>query len=345
MEHKYSKLNSACLLVLTAVAFTMALVWTKIVLVPLVFAIFAYTIVSPIINWLETRANLYRSIAVTLTVAFFMVGSFLLMYFIISSVGGFLEGAKAYQNRIQDFLSWISKEGQAYGLEIKVATFRDVLDRMGVFSMAEGAMGWIVNFTANFLLVVVIVSFMLAGEGTGAAENSFYQEIHHRISRYVAIKSLISITTGILVGTVLKIFNVELAFMFAILTMLLNFIPSVGSIVATALPVPVLMLQFEFTWPLFVVFGLISLIQVAFGYIIEPKMMGDSMELHPITVLLCLIFWSLVWGVSGLFLAVPITAVVRMVLSRIDMTRPISEILAGRLPEDSDMTLDFSGAS
>ncbi len=70
------------------------------------------------------------------------------------------------------------------------------------------------------------------------------------------------------------------------------------------------------------------------GNVIEPKVMGEGLDLHPITVLLGLIFWGLVWGIVGMLLATPITAVLRIVLARIDATRPVAELLAGRLPTD-----------
>lgn len=341
MEGKYSKLNTTCLLILSAVALTVALIYTKVVLVPLVFAIFAYSIISPTIHWLEDSGKLYRSLAMTVIVLLFLVVSFLLMYFVVSSIGNFLEGTVKYQNKVYDFLDWLSRQADTYEIDFEVQSIRGVLNQLGLYSIAGNVTGWVMRFLANFLLVVVIVVFLVAGESRRTIENPLYNEIQARISRYVAIKSLISLTTGILVFSVLNIFDVDLAFMFAVLTVLLNFIPSLGSIVATLLPIPVVMLQYEFGWELFVVILLLGLIQFAFGYIIEPKMMGDSMELHPITVLLCLIFWGLVWGVSGLFLAVPITAVIRIVLSRIEMTRPISELLAGRLPEESETAFEF----
>jgi len=176
------------------------------------------------------------------------------------------------------------------------------------------------------------VLFLIAGEPQQRIKNKLYNAIQVKISQYVATKTMSSLATGLLVGIVLKAFNVELAFMFAVLTVLLNFIPSLGSIVATLIPLPVLLLQFGFTGPLFVVLGLSSLIQFSVGNIIEPKIMGESMDLHPVAVLVFLIFWGLVWGVAGMFLAVPITAVLKIALSRIKTTAPIAELLAGRLP-------------
>ena len=68
------------------------------------------------------------------------------------------------------------------------------------------------------------------------------------------------------------------------------------------------------------------------GNIIEPLIMGDHLDLHPVVILLSLIFWGLIWGITGMLLAAPITAILKIVCDRFKMTRPIAELLAGRLP-------------
>jgi len=163
----------------------------------------------------------------------------------------------------------------------------------------------------------------------------FIEEIQHKISKYVVVKLLSSLITGFLVAVILKIFNVELALMFAIVTILFNFIPSIGSIIATALPIPILFLQFGVQPQVFIILFLLAAIQFIIGNIIEPKIMGENMDLHPVTVLAFLIFWGLVWGVPGMFLAVPITAILKIILSRIPTTKVVAEILAGRIPRMS----------
>ena len=137
-------------------------------------------------------------------------------------------------------------------------------------------------------------------------------------------------TTGVLIGVILTFFSVDLAIMFAIFTVLLNFIPSVGSIVATLLPVPVLFFQYGLHWQFVCILILIALVQLLIGNIIEPKLLGDSMGLHPITILGFLVFWGLAWGVAGMFLAVPITVILKIILHKIEPTRPVAELMAGR---------------
>ena len=78
--------------------------------------------------------------------------------------------------------------------------------------------------------------------------------------------------------------------------------------------------------------GLLTATEFIIGNLIEPRFLGDGMDLHPAVVIASLIFWGLVWGVPGAFLSVPITASVKIILSKIKHTRPVAELLAGRLP-------------
>src|SRR5690606_7889221 len=110
-------------------------------------------------------------------------------------------------------------------------------------------------------------------------------------------------------------------------------IPSIGSIVATFLPMPVVLMQYDVSLKTLIIFLIMTFVQVLIGNIIEPKLMGERMDLHPVTVLVFLLFWGLVWGIPGMFLAVPITAIIKMVLSRIESTEGIAQVLAGRIPE------------
>jgi AI-2 transport protein TqsA len=123
-----------------------------------------------------------------------------------------------------------------------------------------------------------------------------------------------------------------MAWLFALLVFLLNFIPNVGSIVATLLPIPVAVAQFQDPWMVLAVVAIPGSIHLTIGNLIAPRLMGRGVELHPVTVLLALAFWGLLWGIVGMVLAVPIVGVVRIVLSRYGTTRPLAELLSGRLP-------------
>lgn len=120
--------------------------------------------------------------------------------------------------------------------------------------------------------------------------------------------------------------------MFGLLTFLLNFIPTIGSIIATLLPLPIVLLQFDSPVKWLAVLLIPAAIQGVVGNFIEPKLFSDSLDLHPASILLALTFWGIIWGPVGMFLAVPILVVMKIAMARIPATRPFAELLAGRLP-------------
>ena len=122
-----------------------------------------------------------------------------------------------------------------------------------------------------------------------------------------------------------------MAGMFAVLTLVLNFIPNIGPFIATLLPIPVLFLQHGFDWHIVTAIFLLATAHFIIGNILETKWLGKGMDLNPLIVIASLIFWALVWGPMGALLAVPLTSIIKIILERSELTKPFAELLAGRL--------------
>jgi AI-2 transport protein TqsA len=196
----------------------------------------------------------------------------------------------------------------------------------------KGTIGSAVGLFSTFTFMLIFVLFLLAGrQPTGAARGA-YAAVESNIRRYLATKTALSAITGILVTLILAYLGLELAVVFGVLTFILNFIPSIGSIIATLLPLPVAYAQFESGWMLLWVLLLPGSVQMLIGNVIEPRIMGEGLDLHPITILFALTFWGLLWGPIGAILAVPITAILRIAMARVQSLWPVAEIMAGRLP-------------
>jgi len=191
----------------------------------------------------------------------------------------------------------------------------------------------VLGLLSQGVLILIFVMFLLLGERhTGQRPNEFWIQVESRVRRYIIIKSLISALTGLLVGVVLTLLDVDLAMAFGLMAFLLNFIPSIGSILATLLPLPVVLLSPDLSGTLLVLaIVLPGTVQIVLGNIVEPKLMGHSLDLHPVTVLLALIFWGSIWGIMGMFLATPMTAVIKILFEQKEHTQPLAHMLAGRL--------------
>lgn len=338
MNDNYAKINNVCLVILTAIAVTGALYFTQSVLLPFVISIFIYSVASPSIRILQDRLRFPRILAILAAVFVYSLATAILIFFVTNSLDSFIRSAGAYRDRIVDFIQWGTQLAESYGFEVEDRPLREEIRNLPIFSWMTSLTGNAVSFMGNSTLIFIFVIFLITGEGQKKSANEFFIEIQSKVSQYIVTKGLVSCFTGVLVGILLLICGLELTFMFVVLTVLLNFIPSIGSIIATLLPLPVVLLQFGFTWPFYVILIGSSLIQFTIGNIVEPKFLGDSMDLHPVTVLMSLMFWALVWGLPGMFLGVPITAVFKIILSRIETTRGFSELLAGRFPKDFNLS-------
>ena len=203
-----------------------------------------------------------------------------------------------------------------------------------LLNLVRSAMDKVMQFLIGTALVIIFVIFMLFGRNPRMVSAGVYADIDQKIRRYTITKLGISAATGILVWISLRLLELQLAEVFGTLAFVLNFIPSIGSIISTMLPIPVAVAQFP-DQPLMMVLcvAVPGMVQIIMGNVIEPKLMGEGLSLHPVTILMALSFWGMLWGVAGMFLAAPLAAVIRITFLQFDTLRPVGEIMAGKLPE------------
>jgi AI-2 transport protein TqsA len=218
-----------------------------------------------------------------------------------------------------------------WGIELDQAKIIETLQNR-IPKLVGDTFGAIMGFSSALLFVVIFLMFLLIGRRPRVVSSGIYKDVDEQIRKYIGTKAVISMATGLLVWVTLSLFGLELAGVFGIFAFMLNFIPSIGSIIATLLPIPIAVAQFENRWIITAVVLVPGAIQMSIGNVIEPKLMGEGLQLHPVVILLALSFWGLLWGVVGMFLAVPMTAIIRIVLMQFETLRPVGRFLAGELP-------------
>ncbi|MBL4820825.1 MAG: AI-2E family transporter [Gammaproteobacteria bacterium] len=172
------------------------------------------------------------------------------------------------------------------------------------------------------------ISSLVQSEEKEKKVRSILKKIGDDIRKYISIKMFTSSLTGILSYTFLVIVGVDFAAVWGLLIFMLNFIPTVGSIIATIFPAVIALAQFEgYTEFVLVLVG-IGAFQMAIGNFLEPKMMGTSFNLSPLLILLNLGLWWFIWGVIGMFLCVPFLIIIFIVLAHFPQTRPIAVMLS-----------------
>ncbi|PQJ21816.1 AI-2E family transporter [Tenacibaculum sp. SG-28] len=153
-------------------------------------------------------------------------------------------------------------------------------------------------------------------------------KIEYSVSNYLRLKTYVSLLTGILSYIVLLIVGVDSAPFWAFLIFLLNYIPTIGSLIATVFPAVFSLFQFGELTPFIIVLVAVGSIQVIVGNIIEPKVFGKSLNLSPLVTILSLAIWGNIWGITGMVLSVPITVIMIIVFSQFESTKSVAILLS-----------------
>ncbi|NKB87740.1 MAG: AI-2E family transporter [Acidobacteria bacterium] len=325
------RIITICLLILTVFATGVVLSELRAVLVPFVLALFITMGLAPLIHVQIVRLQFPRTVAIMTSISVAMLVLVLAGIITSVTVAGMIQNARQYQQQISLFVAnaleslpldeWGIDESQLVGL---------VPAQVG--GAVVGVGNAVIDILSNGILVVVFVIFLLIGRTAAGPRGSTWNEVETRVQRYLGIKFLVSLVTGFSVGFVLQVLGVPFALMFGLMSFMLNFIPSVGSIVATLLPLPVVMVDPSLSSTTAVLAIVVpGAIQMTMGNFIEPKIYGESLGLHPVVTLMSLVLWGTLWGVVGMFLAAPLAAIIQIFLGRLEHTRPFAEAMAGRL--------------
>jgi len=336
LEH----VRTTCLLVLTILASGAVLYWLRPVVVPFLVALALFYLLSPVSQWLVRRAKVPDWLGVVgagLIGMGVVAGASLMVWACLAEV---TRDADVYAERLAEFsesptfarfVGWM-------GVERDPLTGRFVLitpDQTG--RLVRSAVGWLQFLLADFFLVLVFLLFMLMGGSSGQVRApGLPDEAAVRVRMYLVEMFVFSLVTGLLVGGILAVLGVRFWLSFGVLAFILNFIPTLGPILATLLPVPVILFDPELGMTTRVVaFVLPGLVQVVIGNIIQPRFQSRSQGVHPVTTMLTLIIFGMLWGPVGAVLAVPIAAVLKIAFERIPGGRPFANLLAGKLDSDS----------
>ena len=339
-----NKTVTVSLAILAVIAIFYVLVVGQALLVPLAVAVMIWYIINAlsgayqrwIIPQIQKPEWLMKLFAV-LTIA---VAASAVFNMIESSIGTVVAQAPAYRANLDSLIGQWFRE---YGLEqyLSIAEITQSIEFVPFVSALGTAL---TGLFGKSLLVIIYVLFLLLEQTRFDSKISALfpdaarrKEVRSLISRtqediqtYVWIKTLVSITTGISSYAVLLFVGVDFPEFWAFLIFMLNYIPTIGSIIATLFPAVLTLVQFEAPLqPFLIVLLSVGSIQFLIGSVIEPRLLGASLNLSPLVVLLSLALWGSVWGIAGMFLCVPLTVICVIILAHFSQTRPIAVMLSG----------------
>ncbi len=324
---------------------------TQSFMIPFVVAALLAVLFAPIQVYLHKKGlpEFVGSILIFVIIFSLMTVLGLVLY---GSIRAILDNSSNYSERFNtmtaNFMAFL-KQRFEYDIEEEIwhsdgQKLLSFIEPSSIFTSMANSMGNFINFFSNLLTMLLFLMFMLlsrkqinqtifkfleAQRIDDHKSQQMVKSIGKQIQDYLWLKTVISVGTGVATWAACLLLGLDFAIVWGLLAFLLNFIPSVGPLIA-GIP-PIILAFFEFSdqlgWAVLVSLILIA-IQFISGNIVEPKLMGDRLNLNILVVLLCLFVWGMIWGFAGMVLSVPLTASINIILNNSSRYKNISILLS-----------------
>ena len=336
-------LDLTCM-VLFPIGFVLILKSLSFLLIPFLMALlFCYVIGLPL-DYLH-RHQVPAPVRILLTVVLLLGIIYALEILIQRNLASLLRSWPEFEQKF-----WIYAGYLLNRLEITEAEARETIqaffsnlgskDLKPIGVMVQYLSGSLFSFLGSAFWVLLFVVFILSergalarkivkGFGPDRAINilNTMRTINISVQQYLGLKTVISLLTGILVGVILSVLQVPFAFLWGLLAFVLNYIPNIGSVVAGIPPILITLFDSGSVFKTLVVTAAFVFIQAMVGNVVEPRVLGKGLNLSPLVVLLSLLFWGWLWGISGMLLSVPLTAALKIAMDQFKPTRPLAILL------------------
>jgi len=335
-------LSLACVVVIVA-----GLRAASEMLIPIVLGLFLAVLSMPILNWLGRR-GVPRPLAVLLTILFDILILFGIAFVasgvipefqgkrleyadkLRKRVGSFTEWADAQLMSLSSFTTKFGENGEAIEME-QIWTFNEIFNRYWDSSLIidfvgqTEVVGRLTSLMAQSFFVLVIMIFILAESGrypgklrqvlrAKGPDLRRFRNSSMEIQKYLGIKTAVSMVTGILAWLVCTISEIDFPILWGLVAFIFNYIPAIGSLLAAIPPIVLALILHDTIWPAGgVLLGYLA-INVTLGNFLEPMVLGNRFGISTVVVILSVLFWGYVWGPVGMFLAVPLTMMVKVML-------------------------------
>jgi AI-2 transport protein TqsA len=303
--------------------------------VPFLLALYAALIAGPAVASLQKK-GLPVAAAVIIVVIVAVAIVILFGVFAGSSVQDFSAKLPGYQQQLTEKLNGAKELLGQRGAEVlgELTSTVDPGKAMGFAASLLNSVSGALTDSALILFMMILMLFDLAhfpDKVRGALPDAkpvldYYESVTNALKRYIVIKTLISLLTGVLAALLVGLMGVDFPVLWGLLAFALNFIPNIGSIMAAVPPVLLAMIQFGLSSALIVAGGYVA-INVVVGNIIEPRLTGQGLGLSTLVVFLSLVFWGWVFGAMGMLLSVPLTMTIKIALEASPDTRWIAALL------------------
>lgn len=318
------------------------LVVGKTFLIPLAIAALMWVLFDAvretIIRWMPGESALPRWLATVFSILLIVAANSLVVWIIIAQGDAMAAAIPVYQ---QNFAALMASAAKAFGLDELPSTV-GLLNQVDLSAL----LGWLGDsigaLASNTILIAIYFAFLIAEENIfpdkmsrlsddpvkAAQIKKISKEIAQQVQRYIGMKTGVSLLTGLVSYGILGFVGVDFAALWALLIFFLNFIPNIGSALGVLFPALLTLVQFDTLTPFLMVTAGLGAAQFVIGNVIEPAYMGKSLNLSSFMILLSLSFWGALWGIPGMFLAVPLMVVTGIVCAHFSGLRWIAVMLS-----------------
>lgn len=330
---KNNSVVTISVVILTLVAVFYVLYIGASIIIPFVIALLlSFAIVS--LSTFFSRKWLFQPFAFILSLFSYGLVFWIITWIVNTNIQDIISQAPVYQEKL---INIAYKTADYFNID-QSTVLGEVTSKIDIPSLISSVASWVTTIVRSMGTILFFTIFILL-EGrflwkkialmTGNNQVfHIFELIRKDMKMYFVIKTGASLATGILSYIVLLSFWVDFALFWAFLIFLLNYIPTVGSIIAVFFPVTFSLVQFESLSIFAALLLALASVQLLIGNILEPRLMGNKLNLSPLVILLSLLFWGKIWGVVGMLLCVPIMVIINIILAHIPATRGIAILLS-----------------
>ena len=315
------------------------------VILPFTIAILLAFVMYPLVKGLD-KLHFPRFLSILLVVIIIVAGLYVfgMALFMLGRV--VVAQYPQYENRLTEIYIWAARSFElSYdeGLSFWENMWGQLGIRTWVYKFTFSFSGIFVKFLQNAVLVVIFVGFILfeasyfkekleaAFENRSDRINRIGHDLMSQVSRYLTAKFFISLANGLIFALGFYLVGLEFAVAWGVIQFLLNFIPTIGSIVAgIGISLSALIQFWPNPGPIIVVLIIILAVNIILGNIMDPKIIGDHVGISPLMIMISLLIWGWIWGFAGMLLAVPMTVIIKIVCENIPIMEPVSVLIGSR---------------
>lgn len=329
---------------LSLLLFFYILIIGKSLLLPLVIAIVIWYIILAISSYfkkIEIKGkNIPDYLAKILSFFVFALVIWMAISILQVNIGQMIVKAPVYQEKIQTnvatILLWFGKtEAPTLSKTLDIIGFPSLLGFMtdllaNLASYGGMTLVYLILIFLEYKIIDTKIKMFINDDEKYIKFKEVMKKIDADIKTYITIKTGVSLMTAVLSFIILYFAGIDFPLFWAMLIFILNFIPTIGSIIAVIFPLALSLIQFGTFTPFIILLILLITVQIVMGNILEPKLMGKSLNISPLVIVLALGVWGSVWGVVGMFLSIPIMVIVNIILAKIPKTRGLAVMFSAR---------------